>query len=160
MRLRRRMFEFLIAMLMISIVVLSLELFFPMPPPVGPPQPQEPFNGIPDFIEVYSPKPNQVVCGDGSVTVTGRAKGYWYFEATFPVTVVDVHEQPIGEWYAEAQSDWMVSTWVPFKGVIPFREPQGMEGKIVFHKSNASGLPEHDMAYEMPVKFQPKEECK
>lgn len=117
------------------------------------PKPDPNFNGIPGVIEVFSPRRNQFVCNDGSITVTGKARGWWYFEATFPVTVRDVHGQPIGQHYAEAQSDWMTDEFVEFKGVIPFREAQGLSGTIVFHKDNPSGLPENDRSYEMPVRF-------
>ena len=133
--------------------LLSLTQCQPVPTP-------EPFNGIQGLIEVATPARNAVVCADGQVTVTGKARGFWYFEASFPLEVLDVQGQPLGQSHAEAQSNWMTTEFVDFKGVINFREPQGTEGKIVFHKDNPSGLPENDQKYEMPVRFQPKEQCK
>jgi immunoglobulin-like protein involved in spore germination len=123
------------------------------------PAPTPDFNGIPGLIEVFTPKKNAVVCADGQVTVTGRARGYWYFEASFPLEIRDVQGQPIGTSHAEAQDNWQTTNWVPFKGVIKFREPQGLNGSIVFHNDNPSGLPENDKEYVMPVRFQLAEQC-
>lgn len=127
-------------------------------PPTTPP----PFNGIPGVIEITNLKRNQVICADGQVTIEGQARGWWYFEATFPVDMLDVHGQPIGQHYAEAQSDWMTNDFVPFKIVLKFREPQGLNGSIVFHRSDPSGGFEGNgrpRKYVMPVRFQHQPQC-
>ncbi len=79
----------------------------------------------------------------------------WYFEASFPIDVRDGSGAVIGTGYATAQGDWMTEAYVPFKGEITFSKPTGgrQTGTIVFHKDNASGLPEHDDAFEVPVVF-------
>jgi hypothetical protein len=103
------------------------------------------------MIVVDKPQPMQLLA-DG-FEVSGKARGFWYFEASFPTEVLDVHGQPLGNHYAEAQGEWMVNTLVPFKGILKFREPQGMEGTVVFHNDNPSGLPENDENVRIPVRF-------
>lgn len=109
-----------------------------------------------DLILVQSPTPNSVV--DSPVTVRGEARGFWFFEATAPVLVVDWDGRIIGESYIEAQDNWMTEELVPFEGQLTFELPENSysaSGTIIFRRANASGLPEHDMAIEIPVTFAP-----
>ncbi len=90
------------------------------------------------------------------LTITGLARGYWYFEATFPVVIVDWNGLIIGEGYAEAQSDWMTEDFVPFTATVTFTVPDATpyrRGALILQKSNASGLPENDDALEIPITF-------
>jgi len=90
------------------------------------------------------------------ITITGKARGTWYFEASFPIVIVDWDGRIIGEGYAEAQSDWMTEDFVPFKATVTFDLPKDTpytRGAIILKKDNPSGLPEHDDALEIPVTF-------
>ncbi len=107
-----------------------------------------------DFIVVTSPTRDTAV--DSPLVVTGLARGTWYFEASFPIVVVDWDGLIIGEGYAEAQSDWMTEDFVPFKGTVSFTVPENTpyrRGAIIFKKDNPSGEPERDDALEIPVTF-------
>ena len=85
--------------------------------------------------------------------ITGKAKLY-YFEASFPVTLVDANGRVVLQTHAEAQSDWMTSEFVPFKVVnFQFARPATSTGKLILAKDNPSGLPEHDESVEIPVRF-------
>lgn len=86
-------------------------------------------------------------------TVTGDARGTWYFEATFPLRVEDTDGTVLGNGYATAQSEWMTENFVPFSGSVYFDPGETTEGWLVLEKSNASGLPEHDDALRIPVAF-------
>ncbi|MCE9643996.1 Gmad2 immunoglobulin-like domain-containing protein [Candidatus Parcubacteria bacterium] len=105
------------------------------------------------LIMVASPSAGDLVTSP--LTVTGTARGYWYFEASFPIKVTDSSGKVLSEHYAEAQSDWMTEEYVPFKGTISFKAPVGGDGKgfIVFEKDNPSGLPENDASVKVPVRF-------
>lgn len=88
--------------------------------------------------------------------VTGKARGYWYFEASFPIIVTDWDGLIIGEGYATAEGDWMTEDFVPFTATVDFTLPPDTpyrRGTIIFKKDNPSGLPEHDDALEIPVQF-------
>jgi hypothetical protein len=88
------------------------------------------------------------------VTVRGSARGNWFFEASFPVTLVDWDGKIIAEGQAKAKSDWMTTDFVPFEATLIFTKPSyGTRGAIIFKKDNPSGLPQNDASFEMTVYF-------
>lgn len=105
-----------------------------------------------ELIRLETPLPEAVVMSP--LTITGQARGYWYFEASFPVVLTDWDGRIIAEGYAEAQDDWMTEEFVPFKATLTFEQPSyGERGMLILRKDNPSGLPEHDDALEVPVRF-------
>lgn len=104
-----------------------------------------------NLIRVTSPAVNALV--KSPLTVTGQARGNWYFEADFPVLIYDANGRLLGQIPAQAQSDWMTTEFVPFRGTLTFDTPSTDTGRIVFAKSNASGLPEHDDQLVIPIRF-------
>ncbi len=105
-----------------------------------------------DLIVIESPRANDKI--GSAVTVRGRARGNWFFEASFPVTVTDRAGNILGQKYATAQGEWMTTDYVPFEGVISFNVPAGVtDGFIVFRKDNPSGEPQFDDAVSLPVRF-------
>lgn len=114
------------------------------------------FDGESDLIRVTSPAPGATI--ESPVTITGEARGTWYFEASFPIYVVDWDGKIIGEGYAEAQSDWMTSEFVPFIARVSFDTAEihnnySKRGTLILKKDNPSGLSAHDAAIEIPVMF-------
>lgn len=94
------------------------------------------------------------------ITLTGQARGTWFFEGSFPVVVVDWDGLIIGDGYVQAKGDWMTEGFVPFEGIISFKKPVNSvsgsysnRGAVIFKKDNPSGLPENDAAVEIPVVF-------
>jgi len=88
------------------------------------------------------------------VTIKGEALGTWFFEASFPVYLVNWDGLIIGEGIAQAKDDWMTEDYVPFEVTIDFETPNyGDNGALIFKKDNPSGLPEHDDAVEIPIRF-------
>ncbi|PIR88309.1 MAG: hypothetical protein COU09_03000 [Candidatus Harrisonbacteria bacterium CG10_big_fil_rev_8_21_14_0_10_44_23] len=105
-----------------------------------------------DLIRLDNPRPNQTV--SSPLTISGEARGYWFFEATFPVVLVDWDGLIIAEGYATAQTDWMSEDFVPFTATLEFKKPSYKNtGSLILKKSNASGLPENDDALEIPILF-------
>ncbi|MBI4120757.1 MAG: hypothetical protein HY457_00675 [Parcubacteria group bacterium] len=109
------------------------------------------------LIRIVSPRPNGVL--ESPLIVEGEARGYWFFEATFPLVLVDWDGKIIAQSYAEAEGEWMTEEFVPFRGTIVFEKPIvvgdfSKRGALILRKSNASGLPEHDDALEIPVRFE------
>ena len=110
-----------------------------------------------DLIKVSAPLPTSVI--SSPLELRGEARGIWYFEATFPIVIVDWDGRIIGKGYVSALSDWMTEEFVPFEGVVEFEKPEiigefAKRGAIIFQKSNPSGLPENDDALEIPVFFE------
>lgn len=105
-----------------------------------------------DKIRITSPRPNEKI--SSPVKIIGEARGTWYFEATFPIVLVDWDGRIIAEGYAQAQGDWMTENFVPFESMLQFKIPDyGEAGTLILKKSNPSGLPENDDSLEIPVKF-------
>jgi hypothetical protein len=105
-----------------------------------------------DLIEVYSPIMGERI--SSPLIITGQARGNWYFEADFPIVLVDWDGLIIAEAIAQAQGDWMTEDFVPFRAEIEFEKPDyGERGTLILRKDNPSGLPENDDAIEIPVFF-------
>jgi hypothetical protein len=133
---------------------------------VCPPAPEVPadvqahINEKADLITLESPVPLGVI--QNPLTLTGQARGYWYFEASFPVVLTNWNGLIIAEGYATAQGEWMTEEFVPFVGNVEFVNPYNegdpdfmKNGFLILQKDNPSGLPEHDDALEIPVRFAP-----
>lgn len=106
------------------------------------------------LIRVTTPEPFDMI--SSPVSVSGEARGTWFFEASFPIVVTDWDGRIIGEGFATAQGEWMTEEFVPFSGQINFSVPVETaypRGTLIFRKDNPSGLPEHDDALEIPVTF-------
>ena len=104
-----------------------------------------------DQLRVDSPLSGQLV--SSPLTVRGSARGSWYHEATFPVTLLDGNGQRLAQSYATAQGEWMTSNWVPFTASIPFPAPTTATGTLVVDNANASGDPARALSVRIPVRF-------
>lgn len=83
-------------------------------------------------------------------TVTGEARGQWFFEATFPAEILDKDGKQIASTYGEALSDWMTEDFVQFRVNFDVDNYSG-PAVVILHKANASGLPEHDASLTVPI---------
>ena len=118
------------------------------PCPEAPPQPAD------DMIVISMPRSGDVLTSP--LTVSGQARGNWFFEATAPVTITNWDGLIIGEGYITALDEWMTTDFVPFSGTISYTiDPNTPydRGTVIFMKSNPSGLPENDDAREIQVTF-------
>ena len=106
---------------------------------------------VSDSLNITSPKAGAVIVNP--LVVKGFAKGTWYFEASFPIKIIDSKGNVVGQKFAEAQDDWMTEKFVPFVGTIEFSAKAGEKGFVVFQKDNPSGLPEHDAELRVPIIF-------
>ncbi len=103
---------------------------------------------------VTQPLPEQAVSSTTPLLVSGIAPGSWYFEASFPVMVVDWDGRIIGEGHAQAQGDWMVAGPVPFTATINFTKPEyGTRGAVILKNDNPSGDPAKSQSIEIPIFF-------
>ena len=105
----------------------------------------------PDLITLDYLKPNQTI--ESPLLISGKARGYWYFEASFPVKIVDDIGFILGLKPAQALSDWMTEDFVPFSATILFAAPSTAKGKLILEKDNPSGLPENADQRVIPIYF-------
>jgi hypothetical protein len=107
-----------------------------------------------DLIRVTSPTANSSVASP--VAIMGTARGMWFFEGSFPISIVNWDGLIIGEGVATAQGEWMTEDFVPFTASITYTiDPQTPynRGALILKKDNPSNLPENDDAIEIPVLF-------
>lgn len=110
---------------------------------------------IPDSTEIILSEPQPLATVNSPMTITGEARGSWYFEATFPVVLTNWDGLIIAEGYATADGDWMTEEFVPFSATLEFETPDyGERGFLILQKANPSDLPEHDDALEIEIRFQ------
>jgi len=111
-----------------------------------------------DLIVIESPRAYEEI--SSPFIIKGRARGFWFFEADFPILLLSEDGQIISQIIATAQSEWMTEEFVDFKAKLEF--PTNLSGKatLIFKKDNPSGLPEHDDQLIMPVILEAKESIK
>jgi hypothetical protein len=144
----------------ISLVLLSIIALLPLaacgPDPSGGGQSSSASSaaassaGTAAMIEVKQPLPGAHV--SSPLTVAGQARGGWYFEASFPVHLLDADRNEIVSAPAQAQGDWMTTEFVPFTVTLNFTTA-AHSGFLVLEKDNPSGLPENAASVEIPVTF-------
>ncbi len=104
------------------------------------------------MIEVATPLPNTAITSP--IILTGRARGPWYFEASFPIELRDANNVLITTAIAQAQWEWMTENMVPFTATLTFpAQPVGSQGMLVFKNDNPSGEPQNSMMFDVPVTF-------
>lgn len=143
-----------ITVLTCVVIILAVGLFLLPAPAEAPltPQPaplptaEAPFTS--ENVKVTSPLPKASV--PKTFTVSGQARGTWFFEASFPVQVRDKDNNKVGQGIAQAQSDWMTTDFVPFTTNITVTGYSG-PATLVLLKDNPSGLPENEDAVSFPV---------
>ena len=106
-----------------------------------------------EVIHIESPLAWSFV--DSPIKVKGEARGYWFFEGDFPVTLNDADGDLLATGIAKAQGEWMTEEFVPFGLELRFDVPEGAlrYGVLVFHRDNPSGLKEHEEEVDVPVYF-------
>lgn len=105
-----------------------------------------------DNIILESPRPNSTV--NSPLIIKGRARGSWFFEASFPVFLTNWDGLIIAQGVAQAQGDWMTTEFVPFEATLSFtadKDAYSNRGSLILKKDNPSGLANLDDALEIPV---------
>ena len=115
-----------------------------------------PDSGLSEYaahVNLVSPLPGATITSP--LRVMGSARGFWFFEASFPVMLLDGNGDTLDMKPAQAQGEWMNKEWVPFATVLEFTTPATTTGTLVLRKDNPSGLPENDAEVRIPVRFTP-----
>ncbi|MCX6792930.1 MAG: hypothetical protein NTY12_02800 [Candidatus Falkowbacteria bacterium] len=102
-----------------------------------------------DLIRVDSPRPNSNI--KNPIVITGKARGLWFFEASFPVSLVDENNLEVTSSTAQAQGNWMTEEFVDFTANLII--PNSFSGKatLILKKDNPSGDSSKDDELIIPV---------
>lgn len=104
-----------------------------------------------DMIRINAPRENEIITSP--LTVKGEARGAWFFEASFPVKVLDENGVLLGIGVAQAEGQWMTENFVPFTAVVEFTAPSTEMGSLILEKDNPSGIAEHVDELRVPIMF-------
>ena len=107
-------------------------------------------------VVLFNIKSNQTITSP--LIIEGKARGTWFFEASFPVELVDEFGTHLAVGVAQAQEDpatgevnWMTENFVKFKVQLEFVAKENLKGFLVFRKDNPSGLSENDKEFSVLV---------
>ncbi len=103
------------------------------------------------MITVSSPTPNTKV--KSPLVVSGSARGNWYFEASFPILLLDANGNTLAQTPAHAKGDWMTTDFVPFDATLAWSTTTSATGTLVLRRDNPSGLPANDAEIRIPISF-------
>jgi hypothetical protein len=110
------------------------------------------------LIRLFEPRPGDIITSP--LVIRGEARGYWFFEASFPIALTNWDGLIIADHYIMTSAEWMTEDFVPFEGILEFESPYAegdpefmKRGTLILQKDNPSGLPEHDDAFEITVYF-------
>lgn len=105
-----------------------------------------------DEILISNPRPNQKI--KSPVTITGKARGNWFFEASLSAEIVDSDNKHLSDIILTAKGEWMTEDFVEFKGTFEFEKPESNKGKVVIKNANPSGMEENQKTLIIPVEFE------
>jgi hypothetical protein len=139
----------IITIVIIIIGLIALVLVFDMGrQPVPGPTSTSTATTTEDII-VFSPTENQEV--HSPIQITGKAKGNWYFEASFPIQLVDLNGKVIATAIGQAQTDWMTTDYVDFKAEISYSATSTGRALLILKNDNPSGDPARDKSKIIPI---------
>ena len=65
------------------------------------------------------------------IIIEGDVPGNWYFEASFPIKLIDASGTEIAVGIAQAKGDWMTEDWVDFEALLNFTNPKIMNKRVL-----------------------------
>jgi hypothetical protein len=71
-----------------------------------------------DTIYISSPKPGDSI--SGAILVKGFARGSWFRDGSFPVTITTTQGVQLATGFAHAEGDWTTTSFVPFSASVTF----------------------------------------
>jgi hypothetical protein len=98
---------------------------------------------------VVSVKSNQTITSP--FQINGKARGFWFFEASFPIKLIDENNNILTIGIAQAKGNWMTSDFVDFEAKIEFFAENDGKGFLIFNRDNPSGLSENNEEFRLPV---------
>lgn len=105
-----------------------------------------------DMIKIYNPPMNTTV--RSPLTVTGVARGTWFFEGSAPLLLVDMNGNIIAQSTIIAQNNWQTTDYIAYLAALPYPpQPSGSNGVMILKKDNPSGLSKNDAWVEVLVTF-------
>lgn len=92
-----------------------------------------------DRIVNSFPQPDTLI--QSPLSIEGEARGNWYFEASFPVKIVDATGSIVAQGVAHALENWMTTEFVPYQVTLTFTPPSSSDtGTLILTRDDPSGV--------------------
>ena len=104
-----------------------------------------------DLILVTTPLPFQKITSP--LIIEGKARGFWFFEGDFPITLSDSSGKIIVRGHATAKTDWMTDEFVQFSAELRFTPEYGKSGSLSIRNNNPSDLVQNNREVIIPISF-------
>ncbi|MCK9393602.1 MAG: GerMN domain-containing protein [Candidatus Paceibacterota bacterium] len=108
-----------------------------------------------DLIKVDFPTAGALI--DSPLIIRGKARGSWFFEASFPIELIDNKNNVVATGVAMATANSLTEDFVPFESRMEFVNPEKRDGFLVLKNDNPSGLPENSKQIKIPVVINPSQ---
>jgi len=96
-------------------------------------------------IVVSYPEDNQEVLSP--IKISGKARGNWFFEGSFPIQLVDTNGNTLGTSIATSSEDWMTTEFINFNSELSFEKSTSTRRAVlVLKKDNPSGISDFDQS--------------
>ena len=96
-------------------------------------------------IVVSYPEDNQEV--SSPIKISGKARGNWFFEGSFPIQLVDANGNILGTSIATSSEDWMTTEFINFNSEMSFEKSTSTRRAVlVLKKDNPSGISDFDQS--------------
>jgi hypothetical protein len=96
-------------------------------------------------IVVSYPEDNQEV--SSPIKISGKARGNWFFEGSFPIQLVDTNGNTLGTSIATSSEDWMTTEFINFNSELSFEKSTSTRRAVlVLKKDNPSGISDFDQS--------------
>lgn len=109
---------------------------------------------ISDLIKIEKPLPSMDV--SSPLAVKGKARGYWFFEASASIEIQNKDYNTLAKGHIQADEKWTTEDFVNFSGSIEFEAPDDERGYLVFYRANPSIKKENEREYRLPIIFPPE----
>ncbi len=106
-----------------------------------------------DMIVVTAPVTNATSSVANPMEIKGKARGFWFFEASFPAKIIDANGTELAVFSIETTDEWMTTEFVNFSVMMPFATSTTAAGSLILQKSNPSDLPENAAELVIPITF-------
>ncbi|MBI4444754.1 MAG: Gmad2 immunoglobulin-like domain-containing protein [Acidobacteria bacterium] len=101
-------------------------------------------------IVVLQPTPGQEITNP--VRISGKARGLWFFEGQFPVSLRDQNGHAVARSYAKAKEEWTRPELVAFEAELEFPADSNGEAQLVFERIH-QGTGAVVQSFEVPVRL-------
>jgi hypothetical protein len=86
------------------------------------------------------------------IKIEGKARGYWFFEGSFPIKLVSTNNEILGTALGQSKTDWMAEDFVDFSADLEYiKSTSTNRALLILSKDNPSGNKELDQEIYIPV---------